>query len=532
MPNPLIAPPTTINVSAPLPPPMSTDNPQLSQMIQPQQTQAGPTPDQSPQTAPVHPIRAALGGWRALMGSHTEYNQTPQGPQAVQVNNKPGQLFRSILAGALLGGAAGGGVNEEQTAGSGYRAAAAGAGAAAQGQQRAQQQAQDSAQQQFQNQLTARREAREDSAAAEEQKRTEALIAQSNMETLKAHQLMQHEDYAFHVEQAKDDSARYSSYQTSGLKPVFSDVSETQMADLQKNNKNYTKYDWVNTGVKPGVDAQGHPTWESTYSAYDPKDAPNGIQLSQATIDQWKDDGLFKYHPEYEAQVKSGKTLSFDQFTALNMSAQKLATDANAKQLQTLNIKKEQAAINASNAEAAERYAAASKDRFELKEETLGKTQAEQFNNALNDLNTAGGDFSKLKPSSRVLIAESMQKMVPPLTAEYRDILTSDPSDSTGKAGAVLDQIQTLTSLGTRALGSITPKTPDSAVPSSPNYVDASGKPYALPKNQIAGFLAAHPGAKPIEPPAPPMTYKENRQVLKGAIENALGLPNIPVATP
>ena len=233
---------------------------------------------------------------------------------------------------------------------------------------------------------------------------------------------------------------------------MFSDLTETQMGDLQKNNKNYTKYDWVNTGVKPGVDAQGHPTWESTYSAYDPKDATNGIQISPATIAQWKDDGLFKYHPEYEAQVKPGKTLSFDQFTALNMSAQKLATDSNAKQLQDLNVKKEQAAINASNAETAERYAAASKDRFELKQEVLGKTQAEQFDNALNDLNTAGGDFTKLKPSSRVLIAESMQKMVPALTSEYKDILASNDPDSQVKAGAVLEQIQTLTNLGTKAL--------------------------------------------------------------------------------
>src|SRR5208337_1803560 len=128
-----------------------------------------------------------------------------------------------------------------------------------------------------------------------------------------------------------------------------------------------------------------------------------------------------------------------------------------AKTKNDLDVKKDQAAINKDNAQSAEAFAAASKDRQEMKDAALGKTQAEQFNNALTELNTVGGDFDKLKPSSRVIISESMNKMVPYLTGEYKDILASNDPDSQQKAGEVLNQIQNLTSLGTRALGGIKP---------------------------------------------------------------------------
>jgi hypothetical protein len=75
----------------------------------------------------------------------------PNGPEPVQVPNKPGNLFRSILAGAILG--AGAGTSGEGTmSGGGWGAAGRAAGAVGQNLQLQQQQRAAQAQKQFENQ--------------------------------------------------------------------------------------------------------------------------------------------------------------------------------------------------------------------------------------------------------------------------------------------------------------------------------------------------------------------------------------------
>ncbi|MGD0511167.1 MAG: hypothetical protein ABSA33_04990, partial [Candidatus Micrarchaeaceae archaeon] len=148
MPDPVPNPVASVVVT---PPP----GPQPPQVQQPQgppdQVPQGPGPQQfqpptqTPQPGPWH--RAV----QALLGSTTEYQQTPNGPVPYQVPNKPGNLFRSILAGAILGAGAGAS-GSQNDAGSGWSAAGRGAAAAQQGMQQQQQQRAAEAQKQWENQ--------------------------------------------------------------------------------------------------------------------------------------------------------------------------------------------------------------------------------------------------------------------------------------------------------------------------------------------------------------------------------------------
>jgi hypothetical protein len=488
----------------------------------------GPNPQQAAQAATLaHAARTGLG-FRALMGTHVNYQQTPNGPVPVQQQNKPGDLFRSILAGAIMGGAAG--AEGPDAAGSGWSAAGRGAGAARAGQQQAQQQAAAQAQQQWQNQLTAQKEQREQTGFDTEQQVRKAQIAQANAETLRTNMMTQGESFKMHQDVANADKDRISTFVNAGVKPTFEDIPESQMADIMKNSPGASTLDWRHTGVKLGPpDANGNPTYEYTLSAYDPKaSAP----LSAATIDQWKQDGLFKYHPEYADVAKAGKVLTVDQFTALDKQAQNYSNQTLAKTTSDLKIKQDQAAINKDNAQTAEAYASASKDREETAQAALGKTQAEQFNNALEDLNKAGGDFSKLKPSSRVVIAESMTKMVPTLNTEYKNLMASnDPADEQ-QARGVLSQIQNLTTLGTRALTGVTSE----GKPADPIQATADLLKGKTPQ-EVSTYLAKSPipadaqakiwAALKLAPPKgyTPPAVQAGQNIVRGAANTVANLP-------
>lgn len=491
----------------PLPPPAP---PQIPQQDQSQQAPVQSSPvNGQPSPAQQQLAHSALigHGFKALVssmaGSTTQYQNTPNGPQPVEVPNKPGQFFRNILAGAIMGGVAGG-ESSQNNAGSGWAAAARGAGAAQQGFQQQQQAREAESQKEFQNQLTANKENREQQGFVTEQKVRQAQIAQANAETLHTNVLTQGSNLTQHQDVVNADKDRISTFANAGVRPTFENIPESEMTDIIKNSPGASTLDWRHTGVKLGVDANGQPTYEYTLSAYDPKaSAP----LSAATIKQWDDDGLFKYHPEYKAFATAGRPVSVAQFTAMDQQAQNLFNQGIVKQTKALDLKKDQAAINKDNAQTAEAYTSVAKNREQLKEAQLGKTAAEQFNNALSDLNKVGGDFSKLEPSSKVVIAESANKMVPALTQEYKDIL-ADPTDPDAqkKAGEVLQQIQSLTKLGAQALTSST--TPAGAagvgtpLPAPVTFTNPQGQ-QVLAKTQEDVDKMTKLGYKKVEPPKP-----------------------------
>lgn len=206
-----------------------------------------PPPQQPAQQAPVQssPVNgpspelahsALIGhGFKSLVnsmaGSSTQYVQTPGGPQPVEVPNKPGQFFRNILAGAIMGGVAGGqGPNE---AGSGWAAAARGAGAASQGFQQQQQARQQQAQQQFQNQQSANKETRETTLM-------NAQMANMQSETAARQHLSDLQDKEYHDKHNSASAALYDSLkEAGGVAPIDGKLPEDLTAyDLAKA---YTK---------------------------------------------------------------------------------------------------------------------------------------------------------------------------------------------------------------------------------------------------------------------------------------------------
>jgi hypothetical protein len=442
-------------------------------------------------------------------------------------------------------GAGAGASGSQNDAGSGWSAAGRGAAAAQQGMQQQQQQRAAEAQKQWENQ----RQANQDS---QEEILRKAQIAHENAATLQLNAATQGTDLDIHQKVADMGKASVADFKAAGVQPVVDGLSESQMAQYIQDHPGSGSLDWVHTGVKLSTvkDANGNevPNYEYTLSAYDPKAK---VPVSQATYDEWKKNGLFDRYPEYDSILKNGnKTLTVAQYGAIKGDAEKVAADNYTKQKQDLDLKKDQAAIDADNARRSESLANTHKINQEISDASLGKTQSEQFNKALEELNNKGGNFDQLTPSSRVVIAESMDKMVPALTAEYKDILASDDPDAQAKAGDVLSQIQNLTSLGTRALSGIggggTVAHPDivtilNKVPGfdpgiarkianlSPDEIVTQLQSAKLPddvKNQILKAV----GKPPITSAPPPLTPEERAHGPLGAVGNLIR--KIPVLDP
>lgn len=447
--NPLVGQPNLAQQAAQYTPPNASVPAAMQTPINLPNTAAPPTFPTQPQPQVVKSPSPWQRAVHALLGSQTEYQQTPNGPVPIQVQNKPGQLFRSILAGAILGAGAGT-ANAEHNAGSGWGAAGAGAQAAAQNVQKQQELRQQQAQQQFENQRQVDQDKQQELVR-------KAQIAQANSETLRMNKEIQGMDFDQHQKMAEFGKAGVQPYIDANIRPEVDNIPESQMSQYMTDHQGQgaSLWDWEPTGVKLTTtkDAEGNeiPHYESTYSAYNSK---GKITVPDSTLKEWEKEGVLDRFPEYK-HVLSDKTLPASAYIEVKRAANGVYADNLAKQKDQLEIKKDQAAIDADNARRVEAVTGTRKINQEISEAALGKTQADQFNKALDELNKAHGNFDALPPSSRVILAESMNKMIPALAASYKDAIAADPTDSQGKAANFLSQIQNISSLGTRALGSI-----------------------------------------------------------------------------
>lgn len=393
---------------------------------QPQQLPQAPPPDlgapQQPnvqQAPPAQPMptpqqadlahSALLGhGFKSLLssmgGTTTSYQQGPNGPVPVQSKTGAGGFFRNILAGALAGSVAGS--QESDHAGSGWAAAGAGAGAAMNEQKQRNQAAQQQAQLQWQNKLTAQKADQEATAADTENQVRKAQIAQANAETLRTNMLTQGSSYDLHQKVADADKARVSTYEDAGVKPLFDNVTESQMSDIFKNRPGASTLDWRHTGVQTVIGPDGQPSYEYTLSAYDPQAK---MPLSKATVAQWKKDGLFEYHPEYEPAAQPGKTMTVSQFTSLDRQAQNLSGQQTARTMRDLGVTLEQTKIDEAKALINEHKAATRNSNLSASEKQTEMNQKKDTENAWDHLAAAGNDPSKLNSHDRVSLARVAQ---------------------------------------------------------------------------------------------------------------------------
>jgi hypothetical protein len=463
-PIPYLQPGQTDSINADINNPVQPSNVASGAMIQPQDAPQSPSFAPPRQQAPVPNHHEVMGRTlNALMGNQTSYSVDANG-NTVETNapQPPGQLFRSILASALLGGQAGANGNPAQGFTGGL--VRGGAASVAQGQQQDLLKRQQ-AQQQFQNQQKAAQEQREAGAAVTEDQLRKAQIAHANIATAAMNQSLQGATFDQHQKEATAGNQHFADYKEAGLQPIAKDVSETEMTDWIKNRPGAGNLDWEPTGVKVEHGPDGQPTYQMQYTAYDPKGT---VPVSKGTIDQWKQDGLFKYHPEMQDIVKPGKELTTQQFIELKRKDTLLRKDAIDRQKVDQDTNEGKARIDLQNAEASRDLAEGGKARREGNKVVLEKTQAQAFNNALTELNKVDGDFDKLSAKSKILIGESTAKMMPGLTQEIRDVLTADPSDSSGQAKELMKELDSMRHLATYSMrGSAQPTTTAAAQPKS-----------------------------------------------------------------
>jgi hypothetical protein len=430
---------------------------------------------------------------KMLLGNNTTYSVDANGNmQSSSTPNKPGQFFRNVLAAAILGGAAGAEGNPAQGATGGF---VRGGAAEIQDQRQQDLLKQQQAQRDLQNRQSVSKEQREQQAFATEEEVRKAQIAQSNAQTLHLNMLMQGESLNQHEKLAEMGKTHFADYTASDLQPVFKDIPETEMNDVLKNRPGAGALDWAATGVKPVLGPDGKPSYETTYSAYDPK---GQITVSQKTIDQWKKDGLDKYRPELFGVVKAGKPMDATAYIALKQMDEKLFADNVGRETKTLDVKKIQAEIDNFNAQrqahlatAAHEYAETNKTKEAAQAE---KTAQQALSNALEELNKNGGDFSKISSKAKVIIGESAAKLVPSMEAEVHAILTNDPTDSEGLAKSLMKQMDSIRTLSLGAIQS----TPAPSKAATTTYVLPDGSQYAIPEDQKDKFLKANPKAQPL----------------------------------
>ena len=493
--------------------PDSVQNPAVSTIVTapppsspPQVQNPAGVPDQIPNPSPqlqnmqqlpkqYQPTVPTGGGhWhqavQALLGTSTQYrpsdpNNPNSPPVPYQVQNKPGQLFRSILAGAILGAGAGT-ANAEHNAGSGWSAAGQGAAAVQKNAQAQQQQRQQQAQQQFENQ----RQVNQDQ---QEEIRRKAEIALNNAQTLRINTELQGTDFDQHVKIANIGRASVQPFEDAGINPVASNISESQMHQYIQDHPEAQMYDWEPVSVKTVMtkDKDGNevPSYESVYSAYDPK---GKVTVPASTIAEWKKAGVFDRYPEYEAALSNNKTLPASTYVQVKGDANKVIADNLAKQNQQLETTLKQTQIDASKAEIKQRLASAYNENMSAQEKRDSRNKQAALDTAWDHLAKAGNDPSKppMTAEDRVTIARNAQPLLQDSLNAIK-VAAADPSqqDQLPELWNTYHSLARLAQLGGNENSS------GSTVP----YVDpATGTQYNLPPDKVADFLAAHPNARKV----------------------------------
>ena len=315
-------------------------------------------------------------------------------------------MWKSILAAAIVGGAAGANGDPRQGFAGGITRGGAAEQDAMQKQDLLKRQ---QARQQFgdRNAAAANQRAQNADARAEQEAVTidtlrKAQIAGANLENVRTQQLTQAESFKLHQDVATAGKQHFADYQAAGLSPIMKDIPETEMQRTIANRPGASTFDWEATGVKVGIDPNtGQATHEYLYSAYDPK---GQIPVSKGTIAQWKADGMDKLYPDLFNMVKPGKPLDAQQYVELKRLDAQLFNNNLERDKATRDSEEGKSRMRLQNAQAAKAFAESVESRARAGVISMGKSQTEQLGTALTELNTVGGDFTKLKPGSKVII--------------------------------------------------------------------------------------------------------------------------------
>jgi hypothetical protein len=401
--------------------PEQQNSPLSGQLQAPQQSPVPalqpPTPDPA---ALKHVGRLASIGhvFNTLAGSANDYQVDPKTGQTVAtpIKQKPGQMFRNMLAGALMGGAAGAG-NDFATG------LVKGGAAGVQDQRNQDLQRRAQAQEQFKNQVTAQDQQMKQAEFADRQKLNQAQLAHFNLEMVGLNQQLSHQSFKMHQEVGDWGNELATAMRQGGLKPLtgLENIPEAEMEQKFKNG--FGNAMWLPTGTRPSIDKNGNAQWEQTFTAFNPTDK---VPITQGILNAWKTAGLDKKRPDL-FERKPGYEVTPGEFSALSQLAaisKKEKLGADQEEAQTANYK----------AEAEKNLAEAARYRQERTNMINDNKKSDLMGKALKEFSDAKGDWSKVSAGARLELANSSKDF---LNAAVRQYNEADKNfDDAGKASA------------------------------------------------------------------------------------------------
>lgn len=433
-------------------------------------------PEQPVPTVPVTPALARNAqtglGWHALMGTHGEIGP---GGTVTQQQNTPGQLFRSILAGAIMGAA--NSYPKQGEAGGFSPAFARGLGAEEQGRKQQDQQLQQQSQQQLENQMAQRREQRE-------QTMMNAQIAQMHAQQIALQHSNDIMDKRFHDERnAAAQTMINTMREAGGVAPVDGAVPENITApelvqaysknpNIRKAPDGYVRHFYDKTDAseltwddKAGhwVTADGDPANMTNNSVVTVMDVPiNSMTTKKMTS------GADINKAAGQTLVDPDKQYPMAPVDMINLYNQNLKNQQ--EQARTRVAERQASASERANQLEADRQRHA---QFEAQRTAIA-SKKESLQNQLKDLNADLSATPEQKKAVTDQIAEQDQALQDLADEEYPR--TKKPGTTTTQK----TQTQTQTYI-------------------DPTQIDAGtgkpGKVFNLPPDQVEAFKKAHPNA-------------------------------------
>lgn len=473
-----------------------------------------------PANAPAQHIAAhdtMLGrAFKILSGHTTQYHVDPTTGQTVAtpVQNKPGQFFRNIVAGALLGGAAGGeaGAKDE---GSPAGAVVAGGAAVINRNQMLDKERFQRAQQEYANELKTNQEQRAQKEFQNEQTLFKAQMANTNLEQYKLHLSLAGESWKLHQQEALAGKAMAQVYTDAGVTPTQTMPESEVQSFIEHHPGAATEYSFITTGTQvTGHDPKtGLPTYESTISLFPKDQNPNlkKYSVTPSLIKQLKTDHMDQYYPDLFNNLKPGTKISGSQFAAIRKFDTQLRTEnLNQQKIQT-GVQANEAKIAAYKAEAARAQELMHTDQAKA---LLGKNQTIAVGNALKDLSSG----KEITPEDRAALGEYAVKMIPYLNDELKSEMAAHPDQQTPRMTNIMGQMDDL-----RKWLPTFPGGGGRGPQQKPNYFDPStGQSYAIPQDKINDFLKQNPSAVPYVPPA---ATAQKQTITPQFFNNLLKLP-------
>lgn len=353
-----------------------------------------------------------------LFGHQVDYVPDKDGTmRQVEIKQGPGQLFRSILAGAIMGGAMGADRQRGQQAG--FAASfARGAGGVQQQQAQADQERYERAVQQFQM----RNEAQKN--LTEEQLK-QAQIAHLNIATANENFLLHKGVMDQDIAVTEAGKAAMQPFLDAGAQYQFQDVPESKMMDLMKTNPEVAKLFWRPTGWTVGKNDKGDPYVLKTYSAIDPT---GGVKLTKGLLAKFNDVGLSDYYPGAKG-LKEGQQLNYGSYLALLEKYQLRYNDYMKDIQDKLRNKQYDAETKRAIAEANRLYTEAAKEKLQEKDLSQFKAAQKHFSEVGYD----PAELDKRYPGDSAVLAKFAGEMMRDTSTALNAAMKDDPTSETTK---------------------------------------------------------------------------------------------------